>query len=204
MRNKKSKKRKKLTKAVLIIFFMLLFAIYFGYKHKINNYIELTQFPDCGGRQMMGYAIKTNKGKLIIIDGGTQDEAEQLEKYIIDNGGEVEAWFLTHAHEDHIGAFNVIATKSDIKINKIYMSINDKEWHIKNEPTIEEDINRFWEVIEQEEIQKKIIEPEIDDIIKIDNLSAKILGVKNPEFTDNAINNSRDRKSTRLNFSHPK
>ena len=50
---------------------------------------------------------KTN-GKIVIIDGGTQDDAEQLEKYIIDNGGEVYAWFITHPHIDHAGAFEIL------------------------------------------------------------------------------------------------
>ena len=139
---------------------------------------------------MMGYAIKTLNGKIVVIDGGLQEDAKQLEKYITDNGGEVDTWFITHPHIDHAGAFEIISQNTSIKINKIYMSIEDKDWYLTNEPSRTIDIEEFFKVINQEKIAEKIIEPQVNDIIKIDNITAKILGTKNPEITTNAINNS--------------
>lgn len=184
------KNKKIIIKVLAALIIILLITCSILYIHRRNNYIILTEFPPCSARQMMGYAIKTINGKIIVIDGGTTDDAEQLEKYIIENGSKVDAWFITHPHSDHAGAFEVISQNENINIEKIYMSINDKQWYIENEPTRQEDIEMFFPVIEQEQIKEKIIEPQVNDVIKIDNVTAKILGIKNPEITTNAINNS--------------
>ena len=183
-------RKNKILKVIVIILCIILVIGIFSYVKRRNNYIYLTQFSPTTGRQMMGYGIKTINGKIVIIDGGTQDDAEQLEKYIIDNGGEVYAWFITHPHIDHAGAFEIISQNDEIKIDNIYMSITDKDWYISNEPSREVDINEFFKVIEDEKIAEKIIQPQINDIIKIDNITAKILGIKNTEIINNAINNS--------------
>lgn len=184
------KKRAKTIKTLVALAIIVFLLCSIFYLKRINNYIILTQFSPCSTRQMMGYAIKTINGKIIIIDGGTTDDAEQLEKYIVDNGNKVDYWFITHPHSDHAGAFEVISQNENINIGKIYMSINNKEWYIQNEPQRKDDIEAFFPIIEQEKIKDKIIEPQVNDIIKIDNITAKILGIKNPEITKNAINNS--------------
>lgn len=184
------KKKFKIIKVFISIILLMSLILGILYLRRRNNYIYLTQFSPSSSRQMMGYGIKTINGKIIIIDGGTKEDAPQLEKYIIDNGCKVECWFITHPHIDHAGAFEVISGNKDIEINKIYMSVNDKEWYIKYEPSRKTDIEEFFKIIENEDINAKITEPKIDDIIKIDNVTAKILGVKNPEITNSAINNS--------------
>jgi len=184
---------KKKNKIVKIISILVLIILVIGtglYIKRRNNYIYITQFSPTTSRQMMGYAIKTLNGKIVVIDGGLQEDAQQLEKYITDNGGEVDTWFITHPHIDHAGAFEIISQNTSIKINKIYMSIEDKDWYLTNEPSRTIDIEEFFKVINQEKIVEKIIEPQVNDIIKIDNITAKILGTKNPEITTNAINNS--------------
>ena len=58
------------------------------------------------------YIIKTAQGKLIVIDGGIAGQGYEAESYIgaalravagkkADEPLEVEAWFLSHAHNDH-------------------------------------------------------------------------------------------------------
>lgn len=188
--NYKKKIIKKINKYVVIILILLILTFGIYYINRINNYIILTQFPNTSSRQMMGYAIKTKGGKIIIIDGGTKEDAPQLEKYISENNNKVDYWFITHPHIDHTGAFEIISQNSNINIEKIYMSVNSKEWYLQNEPTRAEDIDNFFPIIEQENIKQKIVEPQVNNIIKIDNVTAKILGTKNPEITTNAINNS--------------
>ena len=184
------KKKNKIVKIVAILVLIILVIGTGLYIKRRNNYIYITQFSPTTSRQMMGYAIKTLNGKIVVIDGGLQEDAQQLEKYITDNGGEVDTWFITHPHIDHAGAFEIISQNTSIKINKIYMSIEDKDWYLTNEPSRTIDIEEFFKVINQEKIAEKIIEPQVNDIIKIDNITAKILGTKNPEITTNAINNS--------------
>ena len=184
------KEKKKFIRISIITILIICIVFSIFYIKRRNNYIILTEFSPCSARQMMGYAIKTINGKIIIIDGGTTDDAEQLEKYIVDNGSKVDAWFITHLHSDHAGAFEIISQNENIDIEKIYMSVNDKQWYIENEPSRQEDIDMFFPVIEQERKKEKIVEPQINDTIRIDNVTAKILGIKNPEITTNSINNS--------------
>lgn len=133
------KKKNKIVKIIAILVLIILVIGTGLYIKRRNNYIYITQFSPTTSRQMMGYAIKTLNGKIVVIDGGLQEDAQQLEKYITDNGGEVDTWFITHPHIDHAGAFEIISQNTSIKI---------------------------------------------------DNITAKILGTKNPEITTNAINNS--------------
>lgn len=186
----KNHRIEKINKYIVIILILLILTFGIYYINRRNNYIILTQFPNTSSRQMMGYAIKTKDGKIIIIDGGTKEDAPQLEKYISENNNKVDYWFITHPHLDHAGAFEIISQNSSINIEKIYISVNSKEWYLQNEPTREEDIEDFFPIIEQENIKQKIVEPQVNNIIKIDNLTVKILGTKNPEITTNAINNS--------------
>lgn len=185
--NKKISKSS-ITLTVSIILFLIITISEIVYIQTTK--IELTQFGPTTSRQMMGYAIKTANGKLVIIDGGNIEDADQLLEYIKQNGSEVEAWFITHIHTDHVGAFTQIANNNEIKINNIYASIEDKNWYIENEPSRQEDIDSFFNAIDNENIKNKIQQQDAGNIIKIDNIQAKILAVKNPEITTNAINNS--------------
>ena len=49
------------------------------------------------------YGIKTPSGKLIMVDSGYQSDAASIRQFIEENGGVVEAWFVTHPHFDHAG-----------------------------------------------------------------------------------------------------
>ena len=82
---------------------------------------KLTQYPDDSGNNAMFYAL-TNRGtgNLILVDGGWIENADRVSKVIDENGGHVTAWFLTHYHGDHCGAFNTVWEKYKDKIDVIY------------------------------------------------------------------------------------
>lgn len=82
----------------------------------------VTQYASESGNQSLIYSITDNKGHLVLVDGGWEQDAEQVKNIININGGKVDAWILTHPHEDHIWAFNTIMRDSDIKVGKIYVS----------------------------------------------------------------------------------
>ena len=71
----------------------------------------------------MFYSI-VNKGKksLLLVDGGSGLNAERVRRVIDENGGAVEAWFLTHYHEDHIGAFNELWEQYKDQIGMVYVT----------------------------------------------------------------------------------
>lgn len=88
----------------------------------------ITQYSDATGRQANCYTI-TNSGHLIIIDGGWVENAPALRKVIAQNGNHVDAWFISHTHSDHVGAFNVIyADPQGVTIDRIYDNGYDYEF----------------------------------------------------------------------------
>ena len=86
------------------------------------------------------YTIDDQKGHLIIVDGGNEDEYQTIMKTIRQYGSKVDAWILTHPHSDHIGAFNKIYKEfvknpkdksKKVEIKKIYAIKLDSDYYHK-------------------------------------------------------------------------
>ena len=139
-------------------------------------------------KQMMGYILKTKNDKVIIIDGGNAEDTQNLINKISENGSQVDYWFITHAHDDHAGAFVKIANDTNIEIKNVYISLNDYSWYETNEPDRKDFSKELIDTVEKSRIKDKVEEPKLNDKLKIDNIDVEILGVKNPEITENAGN----------------
>ena len=118
---------------------------------------------------MQSYVIKTANGKLIVIDGGIDGEGLERDPYMpaalraimgVDEGEyfEVEAWFLSHAHKDHIYELSKMlrdySAESNYKINNIYFDFPEfgsAEYAGQNgdmaASQIKENLNKYGEVI---------------------------------------------------------
>lgn len=119
---------------------------------------------------MQSYVIKTKGGKLIVIDGGIDGEGKDRSPYMpaalraiagVGQGEyfEVEAWFLSHAHKDHMYELSKMLSEyseeSNYKINNIYFDFPEfgkrGEYSTKNEDMeiskIRENMNKYGEVI---------------------------------------------------------
>lgn len=68
------------------------------------------------GAQNLSIVIKSPHGKLIVVDGGWEADATKLSELILQQGGEVDAWLITHPHEDHVGALCAILNDTGRKI----------------------------------------------------------------------------------------
>lgn len=103
----------------------------------------LTQYADASGNQGMFYTLECVKdGALFVIDGGWRANEEQVRNVILEKGGMVTAWILTHYHPDHIGAFNAIyQDPQGIEIKLIYGPDYDVEWF--------ESVAKEWDGIEE-------------------------------------------------------
>ena len=67
------------------------------------------------------YTIYNPRQGLIVVDGGWTEDADYVRSIITSLGNRVDAWILTHPHQDHIGAFNVIYKDlQDIVVDKVY------------------------------------------------------------------------------------
>ncbi len=184
----KMKYKVKLRRIIVVLIALLIVSLVIDITN--NKTVQLTQLSPKGARQMMGYIIKSNaSGKIIVVDGGTVDDTENLIKSINENGGKVDYWFLTHAHDDHSGAFTQIVNNTNIEIDNIYASLNNYEWYEQNEPARSGFTKQLIDILQNSRIKNNVIEPKLNDVITIDkNINAEILGVKNPEFTKNAGN----------------
>lgn len=186
------------TKVLLILSIVLLVVVlFFVYRNNINrnNHYYITMLGGSnieanGNLNAMGYLIQTANNKLIVVDGGRDIDSEQLISNIKSIGnGKVDYWFLTHAHNDHIGAFMKIIKDDtcDIKVENLCYHFNTKEWYEKNDPTRKDIAIEFIDYISSKDKNSKIkniIDCKSNDIFTIDNLDCKILRIANPEIID--------------------
>ena len=85
--------------------------------------------------QILSVAVRTSDGKLVIFDGGRIADAEFLSKFIESEGnGKVDAWFITHIHDDHLGALYEILDKyaEKIYIENIYYKFANQDFYVKH------------------------------------------------------------------------
>ena len=102
-----------------------------------NGVGELWMLGSATGAQNLSIVIKSPNGKLVVIDGGWEEDADKLSSLIQQQGGKVDAWLITHPHEDHVGALCAILNDSSrkIKIDKIYCSLAAPDWYRQVSPT---------------------------------------------------------------------
>ena len=115
----------------------------------IDHYIYLMKSQT--ESQMESIIIKNVFNELIIFDGGRKEDAEFLINIIKENGNKVKYWFLTHVHDDHIGAIYEICDKykNEIYIENIYYNFLPVEFYyqyVGNEAGIVDVVNnKFYE-----------------------------------------------------------
>lgn len=107
--------------------------------------VELYQLAPEDQSLLMSYVIRTPRDKIIVIDGGIAGYGKEAPPYmpaairaILGLGQndyfEVEAWFLSHGHNDHIGELAKMlegyTADSNYKINNFYFNFPDfgTEW----------------------------------------------------------------------------
>ena len=175
---------------VLLILFLFI-RINKGPVNNNSNYYLVTMLGGSneeknGALNSMGYIIQTANNKLIVVDGGRDIDANLLLEKIKSLGnGKVDYWFLTHAHNDHIGALvELLENNNEIIIDNLCFNFNSKEWYQKYDSERSEIALRFLDYIDKQEndsIIKNILRCKANDLIEIDNLYCKILRVANSD-----------------------
>lgn len=178
---------KRIFKIALVIIVTTI-CIMVGAKTRYNNGIRITQFEPQLTRSM-GYMLETVNNKLIMIDGGLPEDSSHVEQKLLEKGGVVEAWFITHAHDDHYGVLVELIKSGKVQINNIYVSFNSEEWYETYNNDKFESIKNMLDLLDSEEVRDKVHEVNLKEEIAIDNLFFKILKIKSPEHTENPGNN---------------
>lgn len=134
------------------------------------------------------YVMQTDKGKVIVMDGGYREEASYLRGFIAALGGKVDLWIVTHPHPDHIGALiDILEHPGGIRVESILQSRFPEELY-KLERSAPH-ARKLYHLIDSLGIaETDLKKPGLT--MKIDGMNLKVLGVTNPEITTNVYNNS--------------
>ena len=81
--------------------------------------------------QSLSVVVSDGHDNLIVIDGGRVEDSDYLCEIIKNNGGVVSNWYITHIHDDHLGALYEILNKkrTDIVIKEISYQFADFNWY---------------------------------------------------------------------------
>lgn len=156
---------------------------------KKKSGFTLWQIPSHSNTIGNSYVFRTTKGKVIVMDGGFAEEANNMRGFIGALGNEVEAWFISHPHNDHMGALSeILKNPQDLRIKHIYHSrIGDA---VKaGEPQWVKECDDFYERMAKSSIPVTDIRKP-GDTYTYDDMNLKILSVANDEFLNNPYNNS--------------
>lgn len=143
--------------------------------------------------QMMGCVIHTER-KTIVIDGGSPGDYVQLAKLLEELANfHVDAWFFTHPHGDHVGAFNEICLHyPELQIDNVFYRFpNEKEILLYGDRGEREvcPLQQMRERIKEAKIAKQTL-LNVGDEFLFDDVRVTVLRVYNPNITSNFCNNS--------------
>ena len=169
-------------KRKLMICFLIIatiVCILLGIQSRYNYRIKVTQLSGEGN----GYIIETKENNLIIIDGGTKNDASNIEKIVKDKGNPtIVGWYLTSILPENSGALcEVINSNIDLKISNIFVSfVLDEEWY-ENSDITEEEKKVFKDTINTiiyGEQKQKVTDLARRGLYQMDNLYVMPLEVK--------------------------
>ncbi len=158
----------------------------------VRDTFTLWQLPQQSPTQMMSYVIRTVHDRIIVIDGGNDAEAPYLKGFLGALGNHVTLWIISHPHVDHISALNRILEKpGNLRIDAIAAALPDPDWVKESCPT---EINVVGHMEQLKAGAKAnnipLRELKLGETFAIDGIQSKVIGVCNPEFHGNGINNS--------------
>ncbi len=156
--------------------------------------IIIYQIAQQSHKQMMSYLIVSKTGKLIVVDGGTEDDAGYLLRLMKEVSGlekpHISAWFITHAHSDHLDALMKLYRENSgaLTLDRIYHHLPDPEFVRENEPFSYHTIGRYISMAEHFYSHETILFK--GDTVTVDDISFEVLYTVDTSFTNNALNNS--------------
>lgn len=164
-----------------------------------SNHFRLWQLPTQELRTgemyvSMSYVIQSQTGHLAVIDGGWRSDTDTLKNFLHNLGGQVDAWFITHQHPDHIGALTGVLEDmqnpfgAQVQIGQIYGSLLSEAWIGQYEPgtlSTAQEFNTALAISGQ-----SVIEPVLGQQIAIDGLNFHILQLSDESGTKDVNNQS--------------
>ena len=133
---------------------------------------------------------------LLMVDGGFPSETPYLYEYLKGLGGHVTAWFITHFHDDHVGAlWTLLREHPDITVDAVYWHLPSDEFIIRHAPkqdfwTSEEMLTGLRGVMAERGVQQVTVQT--GDVYAFDGGAATVRILHTPDETlvRNPINDS--------------
>lgn len=168
---------------------LLLICLLCLYGCNWSSTFTLWQLPSQVNTIGNSYVIRTSHGKIIVMDGGGEQEKDYLKGFVEALGGKVDAWFISHLHNDHMGALKVLLESDSLRIDKIYHSrFTDEQLPLEGEGW-QKYYETFYATLDNA-TDMEVIDCHSGDEFEIDGVNFKILSEKNPEILKGANNNS--------------
>lgn len=138
--------------------------------------------------------IYREEGVLLVIDGGFESESETLYRRLQAFGGHVSAWFFTHPHSDHVGAFcRLMEEHGDvIRVDAVCHDFLPAELLCQHEPQEAEHTRDYFARIDQLTHRHGIAVRRMraGDVYPFGEGKIHVLRGADPAITENCINNS--------------
>ena len=132
------------------------------------------------------FIITTEDGKVIVIDGGQRTETDYFVEYLKAATGQrtphIDAWFLSHAHDDHCEVFLEVAGRRtrEVSFDRVYADFPEAsfydgydEWCV----AVIEELDRL-----DSAVTDKIVRPQEGDILRIGAAKFTVFYTFNPEW----------------------
>ena len=152
----------------------------------------LWQLPSQTPSQIMSYVLQTGTGSVIVIDGGNTGDAPYLRGFLAPLGNRVCAWFISHPHPDHVDALTaILEDPQGVYIASIFASMPEELLVAQAEPepaTHLQSVKAFNHALKAS--GRPLVDLSLGQDFEIDGVRIEIIGIKNPEITENFLNNS--------------
>jgi L-ascorbate metabolism protein UlaG (beta-lactamase superfamily) len=155
---------------------------------KQDDVFTLWQLPSQVNTIGNSYVIRTDDNRIIVMDGGMKEEEGYLRGFLAALGNRVDCWFVSHPHNDHMGALTeILKNPKEIRIAQICQS-TFSDALMAREPDNAGHAKAYYEAAEKSGI--KMVEAEEGMTFTFGHTTCKILCLTNEEITQNPYNNS--------------
>ena len=160
------------------------------YGRRPKGHFTLKQLSSVTDTIGNSYLLRTAGGKVIMVDGGFDTEAEKLREHLVVAGNRVDLWFISHPHNDHMGALDaILRDRRGLSIGRIihsrvpdaFLDLEQGHCHYAR---------LFYQALDNLPGETDVVDLHTTGgRFDIDGIGIMVLGVANPEFRTNPYNN---------------
>lgn len=151
--------------------------------------MKIIQMHNSTISQMMGYILVTEHGHVIAVDGGTEGDLPAFRQLVLEHGGHIDLWFLTHPHHDHHDVFALLSEhpEPEITVGGVYYSPAPADFVVTDTDRSRDEIDRLNAAVK---ISPYPVHPlRAHDTFQVDNVTVDVLRVVNPAVKEDSVNN---------------